>query len=695
MKDQVDKLPPEASQCTTFINSSLESDELNRRLRGVQDGSYRLVYAAPERLRQPPFLHGLRKAGLNRMVIDEVHCVSMWGHDFRPDYMYIAEARHMLGNPPLLAMTATAAPRVRQDILQRLGKMRAIAGDVMRSNLRLEVFHARDADDKLRYLLTFCRNEPGAGVVYAGTRARCEELAEMLRSQGVSAIHYHAGIDNRAEVQDQFMSGQVRVVVATVAFGMGIDKPDIRFILHYEPPPSLEAYYQEAGRAGRDGLPARCVLMYAPSDRATLTRRARRDALSEDFLRQLYAAMKRNLNGATIGRVAIDDLRRDLQAEETQVRVGISVLEQVQVLRRWQDLPRSIELRLKCAAPEDEADLAALCRTARLQPGQSVVCDPFDIAQEAGLDLKKLEQCILDWADARYLEYRPAARDPLLELLPAPKDARERLRTLLEQYEKVQSQRVAEIVAYATTRRCRHGHISAYLGGRAVKKCASCDNCVPRTEHLHDRMPDEVVQLQTVLRAAAHGWGPRNLILILRGHPEAPQAGKGQVAFGALAFRSEGALNRMLESLVGAGFLQTCELKHGGVMVGLTPAGRRALGDPAALHELAARLAPKPAGDGCPQRDAAGRHEQAPEARSEDAELYKRLCTWRLERARELGLSAFVIAHNSLLHNIAAARPQTESELLAVKGMEPRKFEKYGAELLALVRSQSAKQPGD
>jgi ATP-dependent DNA helicase RecQ len=261
MKDQVDKLPSEVRGLATSINSSLQGDELTRRLEGVKTGRYRLVYAAPERLRQPSFLHALRRAGLNRLVIDEVHCVSMWGHDFRPDYLYIAEARKALGNPALLSMTATAAPRVREDILQRLGRMRVIAGDVMRANLRLEVLQAHSMDEKLRFLLSFCRDETGAGIVYASSRVRCEELAELLRSQGVSAIHYHAGMENRAEAQDEFMSGRARVVVATVAFGMGIDKPDIRFILHYEPPASLEAYYQEAGRAGRDGLPARCLLM--------------------------------------------------------------------------------------------------------------------------------------------------------------------------------------------------------------------------------------------------------------------------------------------------------------------------------------------------------------------------------------------------------------------------------------------------
>ncbi|HDQ70622.1 MAG TPA: RecQ family ATP-dependent DNA helicase, partial [Chloroflexi bacterium] len=239
MKDQVDSLPQCIRQRATTINSSLDGDELRRRMAHVAQGAYRLVYAAPERLRQPPFLHAIQCTGLNRLVIDEAHCVSMWGHDFRPDYLTIGRVRRELGDPPLLAMTATAPHPVRRDVVHRLSdvpdEMRIVAGDVTRPNLQLSVFRAHNTDEKQRRLLAFCRAESGSGIVYAGTRARCEELAALLRRYGVNAAHYHAGIPNRAQVQDDFMSDHVRVVVATVAFGMGIDKADIRFIVHFVP----------------------------------------------------------------------------------------------------------------------------------------------------------------------------------------------------------------------------------------------------------------------------------------------------------------------------------------------------------------------------------------------------------------------------------------------------------------------------
>jgi ATP-dependent DNA helicase RecQ len=626
MKDQVDSLPAGLRRWATTIHSNLEEDELRQRLEQVTQGAYRLVYAAPERLRQPPFLHALQCAGIERLVIDEAHCVSVWGHDFRPDYLTVGEARQALGNPPILALTATAPPRVRQDILHHLegpsfhsgqvpsshsGQapvlpseqalaatgMRVIAGDVTRPNLQLGVLYAHNADEKLRHLLAFCRAEPGSGIVYADTRARCERLAELLRQHGVVAAHYHAGMDDRDRTQDDFMADRVRVVVATVAFGMGIDKPDIRFIVHFCPPPSLEAYYQEAGRAGRDGLPARCLLMFAPSDRGTLTRRAHQDMLSIELLRAVYAAVKRRLGGMASGRVAAADLERDLQADETRVRVALSLLEQAGLLRRGPDLPRAAVLCLAADdAPAALPEWAAFCRAARLRPGQPLALDLADVARQAGLPLEQIERLVLGWADAAWLDYRPAGRDMLIALLPPPADAAGRIATLLERYETIQIQRVDEIAAYAQTWHCRHGHINAYLGGRTIERCTACDNCVEAPSLADPGLPDEREQYLIVLRcmsAAPWSWGRATLTRILRGEAQGsprtrplPEKARNCAGFGALAFRSQTAVQDMLERLERGGFLRARHLEHGGTVLDLTPAGKSALQNPVALNGL-------------------------------------------------------------------------------------------------------------
>jgi len=689
MKDQVDSLPPKLRCRAINIDYSLERDERRQRMEQVTDGAYRLVYAAPERLRQPPFLHALRRAGVDRLVIDEAHCVSVWGHDFRPDYLTIGRARQALGNPPLLAMTATAPPRVRRDIIQHLGEMRIIAGDVTRPNLQLEVFHARSADEKLRHLLAFCQTEPGSGIVYAGTRARCEKLAALLGQNGIVADHYHAGLADRAGVQDDFMAGRIRVVVATVAFGLGIDKPDIRFIVHFVPPPSLEAYYQEAGRAGRDGLPARCLLMYAASDRATLTRRARQDVMPIEFLRAIYAAVKQRLGGAPAGRVAAADLERDtfaslstgLQADDTRVRVALSLLEQVGLLRRGPDVPHAAIVCLTTSDVTASApELSAFCQVACLRPGQPLTLDLVDVARQAGLPLADIERQVLGWADAGWLSYRPAGRDLLLEMLPPPKDAAQRIATLLERYETIQAQRVDEITAYAQTVRCRHGHLNAYLGGRTIERCSACDNCVEIRSPRDAGLPDEREQLLTILRCvvtAPWSWGRLSLVRILRGDSRAPSRACDQQGFGALAFRSDTAVQRMVEQLERGGFLKARQLDHGGVVLDLTPAGNAALRNPTALDGLT-----RPAKEASPKLPP-----KKDEVRLDvDEALFQALRTWRLEQARAQGVPPYVIFHDSHLRAIATHRPVTLEALSEVKGIGPRKLEKYGTVVIKLVR---------
>ncbi len=601
MKDQLDSLPAAVQQRATTLNSTLDGDELRRRVRNLADGAYRLVYVAPERLRQPPFLHALRQAGVERMVVDEAHCVSMWGHDFRPDYLIIGKVRQMLGDPPLLAMTATAPTRVRRDILDRLQNPqgspdppRIIAGDVTRSNLHLEVFRARDNDAKLRRLLSLCKAESGSGIVYADTRARCERLAALLCRYGVDASYYHAGLADRHRVQDEFMAGRTRVVVATIAFGLGIDKPDIRFIIHFFPPASLEAYYQEAGRAGRDGQPARCVLMISGPDRGVLTRRIRGDVLPVDFLRGVYAAVKGRLGGRSSGRIVMADLERDLRADETRVRVALSLLEEAELLKRGCDVPRSATVCLSAACREEALpqDLAAFRRAARLRPQQSLSVDLADVAAQTGIPLADVESKLLSWDDEGWLTFRPIGRDLLIELRPAPEDAAERVSALLDQYERVQIQRADEIAAYADTRRCRHGHINAYLGGRAIEGCNACDNCVEIPPVPDPGLPDEATQLLTILRCLRnHSWGRQTLIRILWGddqqlHGRRPLHDRAlaQHEFGALAFRSKTAVARLVDCLESDGFLVSRRLSHGGAVLDLSRKGERSLRDPRVLQ---------------------------------------------------------------------------------------------------------------
>ncbi len=269
MKDQVDALTA-AGIPATFLNSSLDGDEARRRLRDLHRGAYRLLYIAPERLALPHVRDDLRSWNVARFAIDEAHCISEWGHDFRPDYRRLAGLRRDFPDTPLLALTATATDRVRRDIVELLSlrEPRAYVASFDRPNLSYRVVPKTDT---FRTLLAFVRERGReSGIVYAASRRQAENLADKLRDAGIAAKPYHAGLDarERGYNQERFVRDDVRVICATIAFGMGIDKPNVRYVLHYDLPKNLESYYQETGRAGRDGLAAECVLFYAPGDLA-------------------------------------------------------------------------------------------------------------------------------------------------------------------------------------------------------------------------------------------------------------------------------------------------------------------------------------------------------------------------------------------------------------------------------------------
>ncbi len=330
MKDQVEGLV-EAGLPATYLNSSLPTPEVNRRMRAVLEGQVKLLYIAPERLRHRDFTSALARLKVSLLAVDEAHCVSQWGHDFRPDYLHIGPTWQALGKPPLLATTATATPTVQRDIIKLLGlpQVDPIVTGFNRPNLTFRVKYTSDDRAKQHTLPALLNQEHGSVIVYTATRRYADEVADFIRTGlGMPAQAYHAGLDRyqRDRVQTDFMAGRLKVVVATNAFGMGVDKSDVRAVIHYNMPATLEAYYQEAGRAGRDGLPAECVLLYAPDDQGLQEWLIDSDTPSYEDLHQLYRLLA---HVASEGEVyaAIPELANHTGLHPVKVRVALSELE--------------------------------------------------------------------------------------------------------------------------------------------------------------------------------------------------------------------------------------------------------------------------------------------------------------------------------------------------------------------------------
>jgi ATP-dependent DNA helicase RecQ len=294
MKDQVDQLQA-SGVAATFLNSSLNAEEARSRLSGLHRNQYRLLYAAPERLMLEGWSENLKKWNVSCLAIDEAHCVSEWGHDFRPEYRQLAKLREALPEVPLMALTATATARVRHDIVTHL-KLREPEIFVASFNRPNLTYRVVPKDQPLKQIVDFVRKrEHESGIIYCASRATTERVAEALAGRGFSARPYHAGLEagERARNQEAFLRDDTRIICATIAFGMGINKPNVRWIVHHDLPKNIEGYYQETGRAGRDGLPGDCLLLFSPGDIAKQTHFL--DEITDDREREVARAQLRQI----------------------------------------------------------------------------------------------------------------------------------------------------------------------------------------------------------------------------------------------------------------------------------------------------------------------------------------------------------------------------------------------------------------
>jgi ATP-dependent DNA helicase RecQ len=492
MADQVQALERRGI-AATYLNSTLSPDESNARIERLRRREIRLLYVAPERLAVGNTARLLSEVGVDLFAIDEAHCVSEWGQDFRPSYLQLAAVRRRIGDPQTVALTATATPRVRRDVA-RLLELRTptiIVGGFDRPNLTFRVQTVASDPERNQAMVTHLRTARDPVVVYAATRRQVEQAARIVSSGGVRAVAYHAGLapERRARAQEDFMNGATQVIVATNAFGMGIDKPNVRLVLHYLHSGSLEDYYQEAGRAGRDGAPSTCVMLFNEADRRVHDRMRENGRVPGHHLRAVWQFLAQLSNGRRPVPLDAGFIAPRLSAAVSRetVATALQILQERSVLSEISN-PDVVRVRLLASALRMECERMSLSADGRhvlamldQSLGAHLPWQPVSIAS-SGLSVHRFRRA-LDELESRQLVF--ADRSPVRALVSNDSRSRTQLERLILQLKtrlEVERVKLESVVGYATALMCRRRYILNYFGdpGGALARCGVCDSCEPR-----------------------------------------------------------------------------------------------------------------------------------------------------------------------------------------------------------------------
>ena len=512
MKDQVDRLRA-LNIKATYLYAGLTRAEVNRTYEKCLYGNYKFLYVSPERLQSQSFMERLRQMPVSLIVVDEAHCISQWGYDFRPSFLRIAEVRKLFPKVPVLALTATATPVVVEDI-QRCLQFRetnVFSMSFARSNLSYVVRHTEEKATELAHIL---RSVPGTAIVYVRSRKRAKQISDELNRLGIRADFYHAGlyVEDKEDKQNKWTTDQCRVMVATNAFGMGIDKPDVRLVVHVDIPNSLEEYYQEAGRAGRDGKRSYAVLLVKHTDQRTLRRHITEAFPDKDFIRNVYERVG-NFLGVSIGEgyqqmfdfnfnLFCQTFNLPVLATHNALRIltqsgYIEFVEEIETQSRVMILARKDQLYdLDTTTPGADQVLQAILRLYTGLFADYVFINEDVISYRTGLDQETIYKSLLELTRMHILHYVPRKRTPYIIYTTSREEPKYVLipKAIYEDLRQRMTDRIEAIINYAySDTGCRERMLLGYFGERRADACGQCDLCIDMRKR-EDHAPGDVQQ---------------------------------------------------------------------------------------------------------------------------------------------------------------------------------------------------------
>ena len=512
MKDQVDRLRA-LNIKATYLYAGLTRAEVNRTYEKCLYGNYKFLYVSPERLQSQSFMERLRQMPVSLIVVDEAHCISQWGYDFRPSFLRIAEVRKLFPKVPVLALTATATPVVVEDI-QRCLQFRetnVFSMSFARSNLSYVVRHTEEKATELAHIL---RSVPGTAIVYVRSRKRAKQISDELNRLGIRADFYHAGlyVEDKEDKQNKWTTDQCRVMVATNAFGMGIDKPDVRLVVHVDIPNSLEEYYQEAGRAGRDGKRSYAVLLVKHTDQRTLRRHITEAFPDKDFIRNVYERVG-NFLGVSIGEgyqqmfdfnfnLFCQTFNLPVLATHNALRIltqsgYIEFVEEIETQSRVMILARKDQLYdLDTTTPGADQVLQAILRLYTGLFADYVFINEDVISYRTGLDQETIYKSLLELTRMHILHYVPRKRTPYIIYTTSREEPKYVLipKAIYEDLRQRMTDRIEATINYAySDTGCRERMLLGYFGERRADACGQCDLCIDMRKR-EDHAPADVQQ---------------------------------------------------------------------------------------------------------------------------------------------------------------------------------------------------------